>query len=379
MLWLLLVGVSVRRLVFELQNLSLIDLAVYLQAGTDVRSGVSPYLVREALPFTYPPFAALLATPLSGLDLPVAGMLVSLISGLALLVTVLVLSDRLGLPRSNCWWTVPGVLAMSPIWRTFELGQVNLLLMALVVVDAFVVPRRWRGLLTGLAAGIKIVPGIFALYYLATRQWRACALSATGFLVTVGLGWVALPADSPTFWFVLLRDPSRVGALAYPDNVSLTGSLLRTFGAGASVATWPLAVVVVAAGAVAAKVLHRRGNDVAAFVTVAMAGLLASPVTWSHHWVWLVAIALWFVSRRLTPVAVLLVVATSVTPLDIAGWLPSPTAVAVIGWLYPAIAVVTAVLLLTRRPAQRSVEAAGGPGEGRRDAMNAAPTTASQG
>lgn len=377
-LWLALLVTAVRRLVVELTH-PLLDLAVYLQAGADVARGLSPYVVGEALPFTYPPFAALLATPLSLVPPGVAGALVSLASGVALLVTVLVLSDRLGLPRSSLWWVIPGLVVMSPIWRTFGFGQVNLVLMALVVVDAFVVPRRWRGLLTGVAAGIKVVPGIFAVYYLATRQWRACALSASGFLVTVGLGWVVLPRDSPTFWFVLLRDSSRVGGLAYPDNVSLTGSLLRTFGEGASVATWPLAVVVVASGAVTARVLHRGGDDVAALIVVAVAGLLASPVTWSHHWVWVVLIGLWLLSRRLILAAVLLVAATWFTPLDITEYLPSPTAVTVVGWLYPVVAVVTTVLLLTRAQPQRPAGASRREREERPEVRPTAPTTASQG
>ncbi|MEO5745074.1 MAG: glycosyltransferase 87 family protein [Terracoccus sp.] len=377
-LWGALVLVAARRLVVELSQ-RLLDLAVYVQAGADVVNGASPYVVREALPFTYPPFAALLATPLSLVSAGVAGALVSVASGTALVVTVLVLSDRLGLPRSSLWWTMPGLVVMSPIWRTFGFGQVNLVLMALVVVDAFVVPRRWRGLLTGLAAGIKVVPGIFAVYYLATRQWRACALSAIGFLATVGLGWVVLPNDSPTFWFVLLRDSSRVGALDYPDNVSLTGSLLRTFGDGASGATWPLAVIVVAAGAVTARVLHRRGDDVAALTVVAMAGLLASPITWSHHWVWVVPIGLWLLSRRLTLAAVLLLAATCLTPLDVAEWLPNPAALTIVGWFYPVLAVVTTVLLLNRSGAQRPTEGSSDAGEARRVVSTTAPTTASQG
>lgn len=378
MLWCVLTVVAVRRLVIAL-NHPLLDLAVYLQAGSDLTRGVSPYVVRETLPFTYPPFAALLAAPLSLVPPGVAGAVVSLASGVALLTTVLVLSGRLGLPRSSLWWVVPGLLVMSPVWRTFGFGQVNLVLMALVVVDAFVVPKRWRGLLTGVAAGIKVVPGIFAVYYLATRQWGACALSGFGFLVTVGLGWVVLPRDSPTFWFVLLRDSSRVGGLAYPDNVSLTGSLLRTFGDSASLATWPLAIVVVAAGAVTARVLHRRDDDAAALVVVAMAGLLASPVTWSHHWVWVVPIGLWLISRRLTLAAVLLVAATWLTPLDIAEYLPSPTAVTVVGWLYPVIAVVTTVLLLTRPRPQRPAAGSSREREERPEVRTTAPTTASQG
>ncbi|MEP7331147.1 MAG: glycosyltransferase 87 family protein [Terracoccus sp.] len=377
-LWCALALVAGRRLVVELTH-PLLDLSVYLQAGADLARGVSPYVVREALPFTYPPFAALVATPLNLVSPTAAGALVSLASGVALLVTIWVLSDRLGLPRSSLWWTVPGLLAMSPIWRTVGFGQVNLALMALVVVDALVVPRRWRGLLTGLAAGIKVVPAIFGVYYLATRQWRACALSATGFLVTVGLGWVVLPSDSPAFWFVLLRDSSRVGGLAYPDNVSLSGSLLRTFGDGASVATWPLALVVVVAGAFMARVLHCRGDDVAALTVVAMAGLLASPVTWSHHWVWVVPVGLWFLSRGLTLAAVMLLAATCLTPVDIAEWFPNAATLTIVGWLYPVLAVVTTVLLLTRSRPQRPTEGASSVGEPGRDASTTAPTTASQG
>jgi alpha-1,2-mannosyltransferase len=89
------------------------------------------------------------------------------------------------------WWTLPLVLLLSPAWRTLELGQVNLLLLALVVLDAFVVPPRHRGWLTGVAAGIKLVPAVFVLFFWVTAQRYAAARLVLGFLGTAVLGLVA--------------------------------------------------------------------------------------------------------------------------------------------------------------------------------------------
>ena len=361
--WILVLAVAIVRVVVALYNPPLIDLAVYRQAGMDVMAGVSPYTQRPTLPFTYPPFAALLATPLAVMPGHLSDLLMSVLSGLALGVSLMVIGRRLRLPSASVWWVVPICVALTPVWRTFELGQVNLLLLVLIVVDHLAVSRRWRGFLTGVAAAIKLTPGVFMLYYLATRQWRAAVNSGLGFLATVVLGAVALPEDSRRFWLVIIRDPSRVGNVAYPDNQALSGALSRVFPWWTSTGTWLLAVVVVGAGLALAVRLHARGSEVSALATVGLSGLAASPVSWSHHWVWVIPALLWLLANRRTGIAIACFAALSVPPLDWAAWIPETAFAVTFGWFYPAIgaALIAAMLVRPRGPTDN----ASTPGRGR--------------
>jgi alpha-1,2-mannosyltransferase len=51
-------------------------------------------------------------------------------------------------------------------------------------------------------------------------------------------------------------------------------------------------------GIAAARRQLRIGDDVAALTAVAVGGLLASPLSWTHHWVWGVPAIMVLVSRR---------------------------------------------------------------------------------
>jgi alpha-1,2-mannosyltransferase len=345
--WILVVALAMFR-AFGAFASPLMDLEVYRQAGTDVVAGVSPYIKREALPFTYPPFAALLATPLAVMPKLLGDVLMSMLGALALGVSVVVVGRRLRLPGASAWWVIPICLTLTPVWRTFGLGQVNLYLLAFIVMDALVVRGRWRGFLIGVAAGIKLTPGIFMLYFLVTRQWRAAVVSGLGFLATVAVGALALPEDARRFWFVLLRDPNRVGGVAYEDNQSLGGALSR-FLSLTDTATVLLALVVIGLGLALAVRLHARGSEVPAIVTVGLTGLAASPVSWSHHWVWVIPAVLWLLANGRTGVAVACCAAMSVAPLELATWMPKPVFNVTFGWLYPAIGAVFIATMIARQ------------------------------
>jgi alpha-1,2-mannosyltransferase len=188
-------------------------------------------------------------------------------------------------------------LWLEPVSSNLNLGQVNVVLMLLVVADLAVPDRsRCKGIGVGVAAACKLVPGIFAVYLLLTRRFRAAAVAAGAFVVMTVAGWVVAPHDSTTYWLQgLFLDSSRVSGgngPAFVANQSLRGVALRTFGetTGANV-FWVCAVVVVAVAGLALAVLaHRRGEEAVAVVTVAFTALLVSPVSWSHHWVWVVVL-----------------------------------------------------------------------------------------
>lgn len=300
--------VALAVLLVALSSRYLLDLEVYRTGGLAWWLGLPLYhdfpgrLDGPRLPFTYPPIAAVLFGPLAALPAWLANALASTASFLALSAVCVVVAGKLS-PRKEIVWTLgpaAAILAigLEPVISTFTLGQINLVLMALVVLDCFVIrdPRR-RGLLVGLAAAIKLTPAMFVLYFLLRRDRRAAVNAIAAFTALSLLGFLAAPTDSTEYWFHALLDPSRIGGLAYTTNQSLRGVLARL-----QLDTIPLLWLGLAAAVtlLAALVAYRTRDDILALLAIAAAGLLASPVSWSHHWVWLVPALLLAAARSRT-------------------------------------------------------------------------------
>ncbi|WP_042413611.1 glycosyltransferase 87 family protein [Streptacidiphilus anmyonensis] len=247
------------------------------------------------LPFTYPPVAALLFTPLTLLPLQLAWGVMAVASTLAL---AFVVRTPLGVGKAR--WTpaaaltLVGAFALEPVWRTFSLGQVNLLLLALVVADALLLPRtRWGGTLIGLAAAVKLTPLVFVAHLLVTGR-RADAARAVGVFVGLNLlGALLLPADTVSYVTGGMTGGDDATGNAWGGNQSLNGLVQRLTGQ----ASWAFAVAATAAcvcvvvALLLARRLHRRGEALGALLVTGCAGALASPISWSHHWVFVVPLA----------------------------------------------------------------------------------------
>jgi alpha-1,2-mannosyltransferase len=189
---------------------------------------------------------------------------------------------------------------LDPVSLTLLLGQVNLILMFLVLFDLSLADRsRWKGIGVGIAAGIKLTPAFFVLYLLLTRRLRAAAVAVATLAATVAIGFIALPGDSIRYWGGIFLDSSRVGA---PQNVrsqSLRSVLVRWLHTSHGIE--PAWILLSGAVAVAALGLamwaHRRGEELLAICVCATGALLISPITWQHHWVWVVPALLWLAQR----------------------------------------------------------------------------------
>ena len=161
----------------------LLDLDVYRRGAGELLHGRSlydaaPHFPHPDLPFTYPPFSAAAFVPAYLAGPVVAGVLLSLASLGCYALVMLTCARRLGLAWSTAVPLSVLGLAIEPVQRTFWLGQVNLLLAAMIVADCFLVPARARGVLIGLAAGIKIIPGIYVVYFLLRRDWASVVRAA---------------------------------------------------------------------------------------------------------------------------------------------------------------------------------------------------------
>jgi len=298
-----------------------VDLTVYLDGGLIVRE-VAPYYDPHAaaplydwggysdlaLKFTYTPFAAIafaLASFASATAVTAASVVVSmaaLVAGLWFTLGGLARQgdlvpwDRAGRAGVTLLCTA-AVFWTQPVLRNLNLGQVNVVLMALILWDLCqpgarrsAKARWWKGFATGIAAGIKLVPLVFVPYLLATRRFREAAASLAGFAFTVALGFAVLPKDSADWWLDgVFAKGSRTGFVGWAGNQSLYALITRLSGSiAAGTVPWVIAAVIaLAAGVTAAAALSRAGHEVPALLTTALTGLLVSPISWDHHWIWI--------------------------------------------------------------------------------------------
>ena len=284
--------------IFPKRPWSMLDLRIYLWGGSLIRHSQDPY-VRSYLPgnlhFTYSPMAAGIFALLDILNLQVVKVLV-VAASVASLVGVLWLTwGALGRERSAARLGATLSMAAVALWiepvrQTLSYGQVNLVLMLIIVADLCLPDTRWwKGAGVGLAAGFKLTPLIFIPYLLLTRRFRAAAVAAASFAVTVIGSSLLLPTAAHHYWLRgLFLDPNRLGNVHYVANQSLYGALLRLLGSAAAARPYQLLaeVLVGVVGLVLAAWTSRRGQEMIGVLVCAITGLLVSPVSWSHHWVW---------------------------------------------------------------------------------------------
>jgi len=276
-----------------------VDLHVYVRGGLSVLHHAPLYdWPGTTNQFTYPPAAALLFAVFAGLPWHLVVGLWTLASLGALLGTVWVTLGGLGYRdtrvRGGATLAFTAVLFWTaPVLHVVYLGQIELLLMALVMWDLCQPGQRWwQGIGVGVAAGIKLVPLIFIPYLLLTRRFRQAAVAAGTFAATVVAG-LALPADSRAWWLGgLFAQGSRTGFPGRDTNQSLPGLITRLSGSvAAGRPVWlVVSVLTLIAGVACAALLDRLGHPMIGILTCAITGLLVSPVSWDHHWVWIVPV-----------------------------------------------------------------------------------------
>jgi alpha-1,2-mannosyltransferase len=257
--------------------------------------------------------------------------------------------DRHGWPR---WFAValavPLAGATEPVRETIGFGQVNLLLAVLIFADVVALRNRsmvrsgaasalrnrslvaralrngstvahdaasallpaaagagqgvhtalrrlWMtgtlaGVGVGLAAAIKVTPALFIGYFVVTRQWRAAIVSTATAVGATLLTFVFMGADAITYFSSVIFDAGRVGVVDATANQSLAGLLARLYDSTTTpTLMWvAFALLLLAVGMTRAASAHREGDEVAAFTLVGLTANAISPISWSHHLVFLV-------------------------------------------------------------------------------------------
>ena len=286
-----------------------VDLHVYLggAAALDHPGTLYSYVYADQtpdfpLPFTYPPFAAVVFYPLHLLRFGLVAFLWQLATMAALYGSIRISQRLLG---SGAWaagrdgrraamlWTAITIW-IEPLRSTFDYGQINVLLM-LAVLWAVYTSRWWlSGLLVGVASGIKLTPAIAGVYLLGVRRWGAAVFSAVVFVATVAVSALVVGDQTRYYFTDLLGDARRVGPIATSFNQSWRGGISRILGHDAGFG--PLVVTAIVATGILAVLAWRAldaGDRLGKLLVVEVFGLLLSPISWTHHWVWLVPLMIW--------------------------------------------------------------------------------------
>ncbi len=246
--------------------------------------------VQGQLGFTYPPFAAFVLMPVAFVPAATAGWLIAGAGVLALTVVLAVLVTPIAArhgrsPAAVLAIALPLALVTEPVRQTLGFGQVNLILFALVALDLTVLRGgRWAGVGVGIATAVKLTPGLFIVYLLVTGQWRTARTATATVAALTGCGFVLAPGESARYFGELLWRTGRVGAVDAVTNQSLAGALAR-LGAGG---WWlVLTLIVLVVGLHRARLAHRDGDEVTALTLTGLTANLISPVSWTHHLVFL--------------------------------------------------------------------------------------------
>jgi alpha-1,2-mannosyltransferase len=277
------------------------DLVIYRSAarwwldGNELYTFVQPN--SGGYGFTYPPFAVLCMAPMAFLSLAAAAAVTSVATAATITLTTWWLlapvAERHGWPR---WFAValavPIVSAFEPVRETMGFGQVNLFLVALVLADVVALRRGrpWAGVGIGLATAIKLTPGLFVVYLLATRRWCAAGVATGTFGVATLLAAVVDSGTSWQFWTQTLWHTSRVGRLDYVSNQSLLGLLARLADPGEPDRLLWLTFCVAVLGLLLWRAVRafRAGDELVGVTLTGLATCLLSPISWTHHLFWVV-------------------------------------------------------------------------------------------
>ncbi len=280
------------------------DLSIYRFVGQLGLHGrpLYEFVTSAGLTWDYPPFTALPFVPLALLSLDATVFMWTVLSLVALGAVIWLTLGQIGVREvaRRAWLTVfVGIAALPlyPVSGHLIVGQIDVFVMLLVLADMFGRSDgrwhgRWRGLGIGLAAGLKLTPIVFIAYLVLTRRLRAAAVASVTFVATIAAGFLYLPANSRTYWLDgLFSHSSRVTVDPRTvHNQSLRGALARVLDSGTP-PTWlwlTLALVVGGTALALAVWASRRGEELLGVLTCALAGLLVSPVSWHHHWIWCV-------------------------------------------------------------------------------------------
>jgi alpha-1,2-mannosyltransferase len=293
-------------------HLAQMDFQVYRLGGQHVVGAdlysVDVTVLGRHLLFTYPPLAALLFWPFAHLSVFAGQMTWNAVDLVALtaLLAVSVAAARARPPVRTDWRAALMLLApigflLYPVRSDLLLGQINIILTLMIVAD-LTMDISWRGrhlprgVLVGVAAAIKLTPLVFIAYLIVSRQWRNARNATLSCLGATGVLFAVNPRASWLYFTKDAFDLRRIGDSEVVGNQTLHAAINRAHLAPSSTLVDLLSAVVLVLGIGLATMAYRRSSPLLAVLVCAATGLLISPVSWTHHYVWIVPGLLWLVA-----------------------------------------------------------------------------------
>ncbi|MBI3449468.1 MAG: DUF2029 domain-containing protein [Acidobacteria bacterium] len=266
--------------------------------------------------YLYPPLFAVAFVPLAALPYETA-FAAWLLLNVAFLAGAFLLCLPPRRDRTLSGLAAAALVALTfyPVWHHLKIGQSSLLVL-LLLAACLALLRRGREGAAGLALSgailLKLTPVIF-IPFLWMRGRRRAAVAAT--LAVAALTAISLAVTGPAaqITYVTRMIPLLSAGTAFYPNQSLNGFVTRLLGAGdlmkADLSTG-LGAARAASGAAAAAlvglsflaIFRRRGEtgmraDDDGFALLTVASLLASPISWEHHYVCLLLPAFILIGR----------------------------------------------------------------------------------
>lgn len=290
-----------------------IDIDIYQMGGQAWLDGRPLYTgdvlfhtpIGLGLPFTYPPLAAIVFSPFAWLQMPAASVAITLLTLVLLITSTLIVLTPLDVWASSkvlsgpawlrrLWLAViivtPAAIWLEPISSNFAFGQINVVLMTLVIADCLPHSTPWpRGLMLGLGIALKLTPAVFLLYFLLRRNNRAIWAALASCTAATVVGFVLAWRDSLEYWIHTVHNTQRIGKPTLNTDQNIAGALARlSLGEDERFLLWVGGCFAVLTAAVwAIQRVLQADEPTLAVICVALFGLVVSPVSWSHHWVWM--------------------------------------------------------------------------------------------
>jgi hypothetical protein len=255
--------------------------------------------------YIYPPFLAVVLQPITQLSYHRANQLWFLLNIGMFVISIMALASwspsgkNRGANVLAAGALIFTALNFYPVFRALQTGQVSLLILFLLAAALWFLQRGKEipaGALVGLATAVKLTPGILVIYFLVARKYKAAAAAAGAGILALAVS-VGGAGIGNHFQFVNEMLPALSRGAATFANQSISGFLIRlvmdtTINAFEFVDEpgWVrflargLSVSVLLASLWLGRKLALRGETAAGYGLVVLASLMASPISWEHHY-----------------------------------------------------------------------------------------------
>ena len=256
----------------------------------------SPFTIEA---FTYPPPAIFVFWPLHLISKTSGIFLWSVVTILCVAITYYVAFIYSGFRRGtlafgvSLWSAAVTAMIFPPLIECLAWGQTSTILLALLVTDFLAVVGKRRGILTGIAAAIKLYPGVFIVFWGLQRRWRAALTALVSFLVLVVASWILWPRESTTFFFNRLLNGSELSHFDKFSPFSATyesasvWSFFKRFTFLPTSLTLLLviacSIAILTLGLGAAARLYDASWKISSFVALLFLTSILAPISWDHY------------------------------------------------------------------------------------------------